>query len=95
MSDREDYRRQIEAQLDSWSDEIEKLQTRAAQAGADARVEYDRQIDALRDRQRDLRQKFEQMQQAQGEAWKEFKSGIDTAWNDMNQAMKKATEKLR
>lgn len=92
--EREAYRQKFESQLKQWNAEIEKLQAKAAEASADAKLEYERQIDDLRAKQQEAREKLDELQQAQGEAWKELKSGMDKAWDDMTQAMKRASEKL-
>ena len=44
MSEKEDYRLQIEAKVKAWKAEIERLQAKAELARADARVKLNQQI---------------------------------------------------
>ena len=49
MSSRDDYLDQFKAKLDEWNAEIDKLESNARQAQADAKVQYDKQLEALRE----------------------------------------------
>jgi hypothetical protein len=58
MNKKDDYVAKLKAQLDEWNAEVGKWEAKAKGAQADARVEYEKQLDAFR-RQRD--QAMEQM----------------------------------
>ncbi len=62
MSSRDDYLDQFKAKLDEWNAEIDKLETNARQAQADAKVQYDKQLAALREMRDDAQTKFSEMQ---------------------------------
>ena len=91
MEDRSAYRRKLEARLDQLAAEIDKLQAKAAEASADARIEYERQVEALRKKQADARDRLRDFDEASGEAWKDLTGGLEKAWNDLADAVRKAT----
>ena len=94
MDEKSVYREKLEARLDQWRAEIDKLQAKAAEAGADARKEYQDQVDALRAQQEEARQKLKDLDEATGDAWKNLKSGIEKAWDDLGDSVKNATERF-
>jgi hypothetical protein len=90
MSKRDEYIAKLKAQLDEWNAEVGKWEAKAKGAQADARVEYEKQLEALR-RQRD--QAMEQMLQVQaaaGDAWLDLAHGADEAWRKTREAFAKA-----
>lgn len=94
MDEKSAYRQKLEARLDQWRAEIDKLQAKAVEASADARLEYDKQIKALRNQQEEARQKLNELDDASSEAWKDLKSGLQKAWDDLGTAVRKATERF-
>ncbi|MBJ3762531.1 coiled coil domain-containing protein [Maribius pontilimi] len=94
MDEKNAYRRKLEARLDQWRAEIDKLQNKAAEASADARQEYDEQVRNLREQQQDARAKLMELDDASGEAWKDLKKGVERAWDDLGAAVKKARKRF-
>ena len=94
MSDREAYRQKLEARLDEWKAQIAELEAKAKGASADARIEYDKQIDQLKEQWKDAQARLAEMSEKQGDAWSDMKAGLDAAWDDMSAAMKKAYERF-
>lgn len=94
MDDRSAYRQKLEARLDQWRAEIDKLQAKASEAGADARLDYDRQIESLRAQQQQARAKLQELDAASDAAWEDLRSGIEKAWDDLGTAVKSAAERF-
>ena len=94
MDDKSAYRQKLEARLDQWRADIDKLEAKAAEAQADARIEYKKQIEALRGKQKEARAKLDELDKASGEAWKDLKSGLETAWDDLGRAVKSAVDRF-
>ena len=94
MNEKGAYRQKLEARLDQWRADIDKLQAKAREAGADARLEYDKQIGKLRDQQDKARKKLGELDAASGEAWKDLKIGFEKAWDDLGTAVKTATQRF-
>jgi ElaB/YqjD/DUF883 family membrane-anchored ribosome-binding protein len=94
MDEKSAYRQKVEARLDQWRADIDKLQAKAVEASADARLEYHKQIDELREKQHKAQAKLKELNEASGDAWKDFKAGVEKAWDDLGDAVKKATERF-
>jgi hypothetical protein len=95
MSTRDEYVAKLKAQLDEWNAEVGKWETKAKGAQADARIEYEKLLEASR-RQRD--QAMEQMRQGQasaGDAWQDLAKGADQAWTKAREAFTKAGSHFR
>jgi predicted outer membrane protein len=89
------YIAKMQAQLDEWGTEIDKLKAKADKAGADARIEYHRQIEDLRSMQATASQKLTELKEANLHTWESMKEGAENAWNSLSDALKSATSKFQ
>lgn len=94
MDRKEAYQDKLQAQLDEWKAEIAKLRARADKAQADARLKYMEEVDDLRAHQKKAETRLRELQHAQGEAWKDMKAGVEAAWDEMGDAMKRAWKRF-
>lgn len=94
MNDKSAYAKKFEAQLDEWDAEIDKIEARARQAGADAQIEYQRQLDELRRKRGRARQKLDELESAGQEAWEEIRQGLEAARTELSDALKSARASL-
>jgi hypothetical protein len=94
MSKREAYEHKLQAQLDEWAAEIQKLKARAERAEAEAQLEYYRQIDRLKEEQQKAQAQLDELRQASEQAWDDLRAGVERAWEDFGQAVKKATSRF-
>ena len=83
------------ARLDRWNADIEEPQSKAAEAEADARIEYDKQIADLRKQRDEAEAKMKEMREASEEAWGDMKAGFDRAWRSVSGAFDKAMARFR
>ena len=83
MSRKQAYEQQQRAKLKEWQAEIDKLQAKAGQATADAKVEIGKQMDALRSKREAAESKLEELGRAGEEKWEEMKAGIEGAFKDL------------
>jgi chromosome segregation ATPase len=88
--DKETYQKKLQAQLDQWKAEIDKLQAKSSEASADMQAKYQEQIKELREKRSEMEAEYDKIQAASAEAWKDFKTGADQAWENMSNAMKSA-----
>ena len=93
-STREDYLNKVKAKLDEWNAEIGVLEARLDQVKADARIQYQKQLEDARKRRDELKQKLDQVSSSGEEAWGELKSGLDLAWDALSDAVKSAKSKI-
>lgn len=95
MSEKRDaYVKKIQAKLEEWNAEIDRLEAKADNAAADARVKYQEQIAEAKASRDDLKQKLGELRSAGDEAWRELKSGLDEAWDSLSAAVKSARSKF-
>jgi HPt (histidine-containing phosphotransfer) domain-containing protein len=90
MSSRDDYLDEFKTKLDEWNAEIHKLESNARQAQAEAKVEYDKQLEALRVMRDDAQTKFSEMQNTSAEAWDVMVQGTEKAWQAWSNAFENA-----
>jgi len=95
MSSKDEYIHRLQAKLEEWNAEIDKLTAKAGKVRADIKNEYSEQIETLRARQATARQKIEELQQAGEGAWEDLKSGIELAWTALGEAIDSARSRFK
>lgn len=95
MSMKEAYEQKLQAQLDEWSAEIDKLKARADSADADAQLEYYKKIEELRSMQETAANKLTELKDAGENSWEDLKAGIDSAWDSLGNALKSAASRFK
>jgi len=85
----------LKAKMDEWNAEIDKLAAKADQAEADAKIEYEKQLEDLRAKRKDVEDKMAELQQAGDGAWEDLKAGIENAWDSLGSALKSAASRFK
>ncbi|MDX1748842.1 MAG: coiled coil domain-containing protein [Methylophaga sp.] len=88
-------KKKLQAQLDEWALEIDKLKTKADKADAEAQLEYYKQIENLRSMQEKSSQKLAELKAASDDAWEDIKAGSDSAWDSLSHALKLAISRFK
>lgn len=94
MSDRQAYVEKFQAKLNQWDSEIENLKAKAAEATADAKIEFHEQIAALEAEQEKAQGKLDELRTAADKQWIDFKYDVEEAYNELNTSIERAMEKL-
>jgi uncharacterized coiled-coil DUF342 family protein len=96
-STKDAYIAKLQAQLDEWGTEIDKLKAKADKAGADMQLEYHRQVDELRAMQATANQKLTELKESSEETWDSLKEGVDIkeAWNSLGDKLKAVASKFQ
>ena len=95
MVDKDAYVQKMQAKLDEWNAEIDKLKAKAAQVEADSRVEYQKQIQNLQEKRQGAEKKLAEVRQAGESAWQDLKAGAQSAWDAMEDALKSARSRFK
>ncbi len=95
MSVKEEYQKKLQAQLDEWGTEIDKLKVVAGKAKTGLQGEYYKEIEGLRSQQLTAQKKLHELKGASGEAWEDLKTGIEISWNAMGTAIKSAISRFK
>jgi len=83
-------RKQMETKLDEYGKEIDQLQAKAEKLEGDAKAKTEQQLAALRQKRDAVAEKVKELGSSSGSAWRELKSGIDAAMEELANAYKKA-----
>jgi uncharacterized coiled-coil DUF342 family protein len=94
-SQKDQYVQKLHTKLDEWNAEIDKLKAKADKAGADSRVEYQKQIKNLQEKRQTAEKKMAELRSAGEGAWKDLKTGAQKAWDSMEEALKSARSKFK
>jgi uncharacterized coiled-coil DUF342 family protein len=95
MEDKDAYIQKLHARLDEWNAEIDKLKSKADKAEAESRIEFQKQIENLRQRRQEAEKKVDEVRAAGEWAWEDLKSGVQLAWDAMEQALKSARTRFK
>lgn len=95
MNDKKLYQQKMQAQLDEWQADIDKLKAQAAKASADAQLEMNKQIKSLENHLDEGKQKLVQFAKASEEAWELSKQKIEATWDTFTSEFHRATKKFK
>ncbi len=95
MTTKEAYQQKLEAQLDKWKADIDKLKAKADKAEAETQIEYNKQIEDMRIKQKVAQEKLTELKEAGEDAWEDLKAGLDSALNNLGDAVKSATTRFK
>lgn len=82
------YQGKIEARLKEWGSQIDGWQDRV-------KADTQQLIEELNCKRQVVRRKLAEMKEASDDQWKNLRSGMDQAVEDMRQAVNEAREKFR
>jgi hypothetical protein len=95
MGMKEAYQEKMDARLREWQAKIDELKARADQAGAEQKMAYYEQIESLRARQQKAQAQLNELRSAGEDAWEDVKAGVELAWQDLQEAFGRASEKFK
>lgn len=89
------YKQKMAAQLKEWSAQINLLETKIANAGADMKVKRVEALHELRAKQRVASEKMKELEKASGAAWEQAKETADKIWKDLKTGVANAHSKFK
>lgn len=89
------YKQKMAAQLKEWSAQIDLLEAKAENAGADMKVKRTKQLHELRAKQRAASEKMKELGKASGAAWEQVKTTADKIWDDLKTGVADAQSKFK
>jgi len=95
MSDKELYQQKLQAQLDEWKAEVDKLQAKASEASAAAQLEINEHISALESEIDEGRAKLAEVAAMGEEAWESVKEGVESSWGALKSTFSEVISRLR
>jgi recombinational DNA repair ATPase RecF len=89
------YKQKREAQLKEWDAQINLMEAKLENVGADMRIKRAGQIQALRAQQHAASEKINELGKATGEAWEQVKVTADKVWDDLKAGVADAHSKFK
>jgi ElaB/YqjD/DUF883 family membrane-anchored ribosome-binding protein len=89
MGMREDYLALMEKQFNEWRTQTERFKAGAERLEAQAKAQFDRNLELLRSKQADAWEQLQQLRAANENAWAQFKANVDTAGAEVKAAVER------
>jgi len=86
MNERELYRQKMEAQLDEWKADLDKLKARASGADADARLKLEDKFSEIEAELEKGKSKLRKLSQAGEDSWDSVKEDLSSSWDSLKSA---------
>lgn len=94
MSEKEQYQKELQAQLDAWTKDVEKFKLLSSKVSEKARVAMMLNIVTLEEKIAEGNAKLAEVSSASEDAWASMKEGVESAWTTLKEAYKDATSKF-
>ena len=95
MEIQEAYKQKRATQLKEWTAQINLLEARIENAGAEMAVKRAEALQELRARQRVASEKMLELEKSTGEAWVQVKEAADKIWDDLKKGVAYAHSKFK
>ena len=95
MEIKDAYKQKMAAQLKEWDAQINLLEAKVENAGADIKVKRAQAIHELRAKQRAASEKMKELGKASGEAWDQVKVTADKIWDELKAGIADAHSRFK
>ncbi len=95
MKTKNEYIEILATELRDVSAQIDELTTRTNNAAALVKLNYEEDLQALRDKQHAAVEKMQELEAHRGEAWEELKDTAEIVWNDLRTGVASAVSKFK
>lgn len=95
MSMKATYQEKLQAKLEEWNTEIERLTEKAAEVEATAQDQYKEEIEDLQARQQEVQAKLDELQQSGEGAWEDIKAGVEMSKTSLEESLKSAKARFQ
>ena len=91
METMETHLARLETKLVQWGARLDELMDNVEEAGADAAIARRKRIDELKAKHKLAKAKLDELKAAGSDKWETFKSGVESAWHELDVDFKKLT----
>lgn len=95
MNTKEAFKQKMEAEIELAQAKLAELRAEAKGSAADARLNYDKQIEELEQKIDMTRTKLKELGEAGEEAWEHLKDGVESAWDTLSSTARDTAAKLK
>ena len=89
------YQQKMSAQLKEWGAQIDLLEAKMENVGADMRIKRAEELQELLAKQHAASEKIKELGKASGEAWEQVKITADKIWDDLKVGVTEAHSKFK
>ena len=89
------YKQKMSAQLNEWGAQVNLLEAKLENLGADMRIKRTEELQMLRAKQRAATDKMKELGAASGAAWEQVKDTADKIWDEMKAGLAAVQEKFK
>jgi len=89
-AERDAYVEKLKSQLDEWNTELNRLEGEARKAKAEGRNPFESRIEALRQKEKAVKETLGRILEARDDAWDDLKKGMGSAWSSLKTSLTKA-----
>ena len=82
----------MESELKQWGAKLDKLVAKVEAAGTEVKIDYRKRVEDLKAKYKLTQSKFDECKAAGGAKWGIFKTGVESAWSDLEASFKKLTQ---
>lgn len=95
MEIKDAYKQKMAAQLKEWTAQINLLEAKMENAGADMKIKRAEALRELRAKQRAASEKMKELENSSGEAWEQVKATADKIWDDLKKGVADVHSKFK
>ena len=92
---KEAYQDKMKAQLEKLDARIDLLRAEAKEAQADTKIEINDRVEALEEQRDEDQKRLDNVKGSGAAAWRDLKSGADTAMSELENAVESALSKFK
>lgn len=94
MSKRDEYVKKLKVKLDDWNTDLDKLEAKAEHVKEDLKEKYHEEINVVRERRSDIKDKLKELVNCSENAWEELKLGAEEVGEKLNEAIERVHSKF-
>ncbi|MHB1757935.1 MAG: sll1863 family stress response protein [Leptospirillum sp.] len=95
MDSKEAYKQKLKAQIKEWNAQINLLNAKIENKGADMKLKYSKELDALKGKQDEVLQKIKELDESSTENWEKIKVTADQMLSDLKTGLNNAISRLK
>lgn len=95
MGRKEEYMDKLSAQLKVWSARIDEFAEKAEHEALEHKTKLLREIEGFKSLRLEAQFKLRQMAETTGDAWETLVAGMDRAWAEMKEAVRRIADKFK
>lgn len=93
MNEKDLYQQKLEAQLNEWQADIDKMKAKMAGASVGAKLELSQHLNMLEGKVEEGKEKMSELSETTDENWEAMKTDIDSFWESITAEFKEAYKK--